>query len=56
MPHFKVFKETAKETKITDSHSRVFGPFWANKGVSFSKNTRKDFKTNLVIVNVFTSH
>ena len=43
------------ETKITDSHSRVFGPFWVNKGFSFFKNTRKNFKSNLVLVHVAAS-
>lgn len=43
------------ETKITDSHSRVFGPFWVNKGVSFFKNARKKFKSNLVLVQVVAS-
>ena len=43
------------ETKITDSHSRVFGPFWVNKGVSFFKKTRKNFKSNLVLVHVVAS-
>ena len=43
------------ETKITDSHSRVSGPFWVNKGVSFFKNTRKNFKPNVVLVHIVVS-
>ena len=43
------------ETKITDSHSRVSGPFWVNKGVSFFKNTRKNFKSNVVLVHIVVS-